>query len=192
VLKRSSKTKNCPPACSSQSPASSPPSGFNRCSRISAPALRFSCRSPPRSNILLPGPRAEKSSPELPAAPLTKPLCRSRCGSEPETPPPDSFPTNRQKMTVPSASKVQVKGGAGPTHPPFADSNKGSSQRRRVLQSPRLTDQEVEAFAAMANLTIEILRLIASNRVFSQRTTRRAQTSSTNPKLPSSLTHLLP
>ena len=38
--------------------------------------------------------------------------------------------------------------------------------QRAVLQSPRLTDQEVEAFAAMANLTDEILRLIAGNRNF--------------------------
>jgi hypothetical protein len=38
--------------------------------------------------------------------------------------------------------------------------------QRAVLQSPRLTDQEVEAFAAMASLTDEILRLIANNRVF--------------------------
>jgi len=36
--------------------------------------------------------------------------------------------------------------------------------QRSVLQSPRLTDQEVESFAAMANLTDEILRLIAGNR----------------------------
>jgi hypothetical protein len=35
-----------------------------------------------------------------------------------------------------------------------------------VLQSPRLTDQEVEAFASMASLTDEILRLIAGNRTF--------------------------
>jgi hypothetical protein len=35
-----------------------------------------------------------------------------------------------------------------------------------VLQSPRLTDQEVEAFASMTSLTDEILRLIATNRNF--------------------------
>jgi hypothetical protein len=34
------------------------------------------------------------------------------------------------------------------------------------LQSPRLTDQDVEAFASMSTLTDEILRLIANNRKF--------------------------
>ena len=34
------------------------------------------------------------------------------------------------------------------------------------MQSPRLTDQEVEAFASMTNLTDEILRLIGKNRNF--------------------------
>jgi hypothetical protein len=38
--------------------------------------------------------------------------------------------------------------------------------QRSVLQSPRLTDQEVESYASMANLTDEILRLIANNRNF--------------------------
>jgi hypothetical protein len=38
--------------------------------------------------------------------------------------------------------------------------------QRAVLQSPRLTDQEVESFAAQSTLTEEILRLIANNRVF--------------------------
>ena len=38
--------------------------------------------------------------------------------------------------------------------------------QRAVLQSPRLTDQEVEAFASMTNLTDEILRLIGKNRNF--------------------------
>ena len=35
-----------------------------------------------------------------------------------------------------------------------------------MLQSPRLTNQEVEAFASMSSLTDEILRLIATNRNF--------------------------
>jgi uncharacterized protein YjeT (DUF2065 family) len=38
--------------------------------------------------------------------------------------------------------------------------------QRAVLQSPRLSDQEVEAFASMTNLTDEILRLIGKNRNF--------------------------
>ena len=38
--------------------------------------------------------------------------------------------------------------------------------QRAVLQSPRLSDREVEAFSAMANLSEDVLRLIARNRIF--------------------------
>jgi hypothetical protein len=37
--------------------------------------------------------------------------------------------------------------------------------QRAVLQSPRITDQEVEAFAGMTILSEEVLRMIATNRV---------------------------
>jgi hypothetical protein len=40
--------------------------------------------------------------------------------------------------------------------------------QRAVLQSPRLTDREVETFAAMANLSDEVLRAIAMNRAFAR------------------------
>lgn len=38
--------------------------------------------------------------------------------------------------------------------------------QRAVLQSPRLSDREVEAFASMANLSEDVLRLIGRNRTF--------------------------
>jgi hypothetical protein len=38
--------------------------------------------------------------------------------------------------------------------------------QRAVLQSPRLSEREVETFSAMASLSDEVLRLIARNRVF--------------------------
>ncbi len=38
--------------------------------------------------------------------------------------------------------------------------------QRAVLQSPRITDREIEAFSAMASLTDEVLRLISKNRNF--------------------------
>ena len=38
--------------------------------------------------------------------------------------------------------------------------------QRAVLQSPRLSEREVETFATMASLSDEVLRLIARNRVF--------------------------
>jgi hypothetical protein len=38
--------------------------------------------------------------------------------------------------------------------------------QRAVLQSARLTEREVESYAAMASLSEEVLRLIAANRIF--------------------------
>jgi len=61
-----------------------------------------------------------------------------------------------------------------------------------VLQSPRLTDQEVEAFAAMSSLTDEILRLIAGNRKFRKKYTV-VRNLLNNPKTPLDVSlHLLP
>ena len=68
------------------------------------------------------------------------------------------------KMTVSQRVQFAMKGGSEARRTLIRDPNK--VVQRAVLQSPRLTDQEVEAFASMANLTDEILRLIAGNRVF--------------------------
>jgi hypothetical protein len=67
-------------------------------------------------------------------------------------------------MTVAQRVQFAIKGGAEARRTLIRDSNK--VVQRAVLQSPRLTDQEVEAFAAMSALTDEILRLIAKNRNF--------------------------
>jgi len=67
-------------------------------------------------------------------------------------------------MTVAQRVKFAMKGGADARRVLIRDTNK--VVQRAVLQSPRLTDQEVEAFASMANLTDEILRLIGKNRNF--------------------------
>jgi hypothetical protein len=68
------------------------------------------------------------------------------------------------KMTVAERVQFAIKGGSEGRRTLIRDSNK--VVQRAVLQSPRLTDQEVEAFAAMSSLTDEILRLIAGNRKF--------------------------
>ena len=68
------------------------------------------------------------------------------------------------QMTVSQRVQFAMKGGSDARRTLIRDANK--VVQRAVLQSPRLTDQEVESFAAMANLTDEILRLIAGNRVF--------------------------
>jgi hypothetical protein len=67
-------------------------------------------------------------------------------------------------MTVAQRVQFAIKGGSEARRTLVRDSNK--VVQRAVLQSPRLTDQEVEAFAAMSSLTDEILRLIAKNRNF--------------------------
>jgi hypothetical protein len=70
------------------------------------------------------------------------------------------------------------------------DSNK--VVQRAVLQSPRLTDQEVEAYANMTSLTDEILRHIATNRVF-RKNYSVVRNLMNNPKTPLDVTlHMLP
>jgi hypothetical protein len=64
--------------------------------------------------------------------------------------------------------------------------------QRAVLTSSRLTDREVETFAAMASLSDEVLRMIAMNRKF-QRNYAVVRNLMNNPKTPLDLTlHMLP
>jgi hypothetical protein len=94
------------------------------------------------------------------------------------------------KMTVAQRVQFAIKGGSEARRTLIRDSNK--VVQRAVLQSPRLTDQEVEAFAAMANLTDEILRLIANNRNF-RKNSVVVRNLIFNPKTPLDVTlHMLP
>jgi hypothetical protein len=64
--------------------------------------------------------------------------------------------------------------------------------QRAVLQSPQLSEQEVESFANMASLTDETLRLIAGNRKFRKNYTI-TKALMFNPKTPLEVTlHFLP
>jgi hypothetical protein len=64
--------------------------------------------------------------------------------------------------------------------------------QRAVLQSPRLSDSEVEAFAAMANVTSDVLRGISLNRVF-MKNYAIAKNLVKNPKTPLDISlHILP
>ena len=64
--------------------------------------------------------------------------------------------------------------------------------QRAVLQSPRLTDTEVEAFAAMSNLSSEVLRVISLNRGY-MKNYSVVRNLTSNPKTPLEITlHLLP
>ena len=94
------------------------------------------------------------------------------------------------KMTVAQRVQFAMKGGSEARRTLIRDTNK--VVQRAVLQSPRLTDQEVEAFASMANLTDEILRLIAANRTF-RKNYIVVRNLINNPKLPLDVSlHLLP
>jgi len=68
------------------------------------------------------------------------------------------------RMTVSQRVQFAIKGGSEARRTLIRDGSK--VVQRVVLQSPRLTEQEVEVFASMANLSDEILRLIANNRNF--------------------------
>jgi hypothetical protein len=93
-------------------------------------------------------------------------------------------------MTVAQRVQFAMKGSSEARRTLIRDSNK--VVQRSVLQSPRLTDQEVEGFASMANLTDEILRLIAGNRNF-RKNYVVVRNLVNNPKTPLDVTlHMLP
>jgi hypothetical protein len=94
------------------------------------------------------------------------------------------------KMSVAQRVQYAIKGGSEARRTLIRDNNK--VVQRAVLQSPRLTDQEVEAFAAMSSLTDEILRMIAGNRVF-RKNYMVVRNLINNPKTPLDVTlHMLP
>lgn len=94
------------------------------------------------------------------------------------------------RMTVAQRVQFAMKGSSEARRTLIRDSNK--VVQRSVLQSPRLTDQEVESFASMANLTDEILRLIAGNRNF-RKNYIVVRNLINNPKTPLDVTlHMLP
>lgn len=94
------------------------------------------------------------------------------------------------KMNVSQRVQFAMKGGSEARRTLIRDSNK--VVQRAVLQSPRLTDQEVEAFAGMSSLTDEILRLIANNRSFRKNYTV-VRNLMNNAKTPLDVTlHMLP
>jgi hypothetical protein len=94
------------------------------------------------------------------------------------------------KMTVAQRVQFAMKGGSEARRTLIRDNNK--VVQRAVLQSPRLTDQEVEAFASMSSLTDEILRLIANNRNFRKNYTV-VRNLVNNPKTPLDVSlHMLP
>lgn len=93
-------------------------------------------------------------------------------------------------MTVVQRLTLALKGGREERMLLIRDPNK--LVQKCVLQSPRLTDTEVESFAAMANLTAEVLRTISLNKVF-MKSYSVAKNLVMNPKTPLDVSlHLFP
>lgn len=93
-------------------------------------------------------------------------------------------------MTVVQRLTLALKGGREERMLLIRDPNK--LVQKCVLQSPRLTDTEVESFAAMANLSTEVLRTISMNRVF-MKSYPVAKNLVMNPKTPLDVSlHLFP
>jgi hypothetical protein len=67
-------------------------------------------------------------------------------------------------MTVVERIQLAIKGPREARTALIRDSNK--IIQRAVLQSPRLTETDVESFASMTNLSADILRIISANRGF--------------------------
>jgi len=94
------------------------------------------------------------------------------------------------KMNIVQRIQLAVKGGREERMLLIRDPNK--IVQRGVLQSPRLTDLEIENFAAMTNVSQEVLRIISKNRNFMKNyvVTRNL---TKNPKSPLDVSlHLLP
>ncbi len=93
-------------------------------------------------------------------------------------------------MNVLERLTLALKGGRTERMALIRDPNK--MVQRAVLQSPRLTEQEVENFSAMANVTDEVLRAISMNRNF-VKSYAIVRNLINNPKTPIDVSlHLLP
>ena len=93
-------------------------------------------------------------------------------------------------MNVVERLTLALKGGRSERSLLIRDPNK--LVQRCVLQSPRLTDSEVEGFAAMSNLSSEILRTISLTRIFIKNYTIMKNLVN-NPKTPLDVSlHLFP
>jgi hypothetical protein len=91
-------------------------------------------------------------------------LAEAAAEAEPDSAKRQTLLQRLANMTVAQRVQFAIKGGSEARRTLIRDSNK--VVQRAVLQSPRLTEQDVETFASMSTLTDEILRLIANNRKF--------------------------
>ena len=153
---------------------------------------RIAQRSRPRSNIL-PSITADQKHQlhELLGSAIDEAaLAEAAAEAEPDVAKRQTLIMRLAKMSVSERVQFAIKGGSEARRTLIRDSNK--VVQRAVLQSPRLTDQEVEASATMTSLTDEILRLIASNRKF-RKNYAVVRNLLNNPKTPLDVSlHMLP
>lgn len=117
-------------------------------------------------------------------------LAEAAADAEPDAAKRQTLIQRVSRMNVSERVQFAIKGGSEARRTLIRDSNK--VVQRAVLQSPRLTDQEVEAFASMTSLTDEILRLIAGNRKF-RKNYSVVRNLLNNPKTPLDVSlHMLP
>jgi hypothetical protein len=98
-------------------------------------------------------------------------------GKEDDEPDPQVLST----LPIIDRMKLAMKGTRAQRSVLIRDSNKLVAAA--VLSSPKLTESEVEAFAKMANVTEDVLRVIASNRTWSKNYTILSSLTR-NPKTP--------
>ena len=110
--------------------------------------------------------------------------------AEPEVKKRVSLLQRMAKMNIVQRIQLAVKGGREERMLLIRDPNK--IVQRGVLQSPRLTDLEIENFAAMTNVSQEVLRIISKNRSF-MKSYAVIKNLTKNPKSPLDVSlHLLP
>jgi hypothetical protein len=110
--------------------------------------------------------------------------------AEPEVKKRQSLLQRMAKMNIVQRIQLAVKGGREERMLLIRDPNK--IVQRGVLQSPRLTDLEIENFAAMTNVSQEVLRIISKNRNF-MKSYVVIKNLTKNPKSPLDVSlHLLP
>ena len=120
----------------------------------------------------------------------TKELAEAAETAEPDVKKRETLLQKMAKMNIVQRMQRAVKGGREERLFLIKDPNK--IVQRAVLQSPRLTDLEVEGFSAMANVSTEVLRIISMNRAF-MKSYVVAKNLAKNPKTPLDISlHLLP
>jgi hypothetical protein len=101
------------------------------------------------------------------AADAADPLIDVAPGGDGAAEPVPDDPQILSSLSIVERMKLAMKGTRAQRAVLIRDSNKLVSSA--VLSSPKLTDSEVEAFAKMANVSEEVLRIIANNRAWTKK-----------------------